>query len=237
MYGYEVVTTLPPKVKHVVNQCLIGRGFHLDLSIDDYRLNSMHIECLELVTNWLHVHGRHLANQSPRHVPNFFLDVSNSPALARPSTVPAAGPIPPSASPKLTDEQQTSASAISQSPDLAPTSSASLHHYSIVLSISSPKPPKISPASPSSSHEDQQDRTKLVIIAVVLSSTGTSLLLLCIFCCYWKFCRQHQYLVNGKDESPLLHLSNVSGMKSFHFLINIVFFGQILINIFDNPVN
>ncbi|XP_042459139.1 formin-like protein 3 isoform X1 [Zingiber officinale] len=211
MYGYEVVNTLHPKVKHAVNQCFIRRGFDLDLAKDDYRLNSMHIECLELITNWLHVHGRHLTNQSPRSVPNFSLDVGKFPA-------PAAGSTPSlSASPKLTDEQLTSAPAISQSPDLAPTSSASLHHYSIVLSISSPKPLKIAPAIPSSSHGDQQDRTKLVIIAVVLSSTGTSILLLCIFCCYWKFCRQRQYLVNGKDERPLLHLCNVSGLSNLSF--------------------
>ncbi|XP_074558703.1 formin-like protein 3 [Curcuma longa] len=192
MYDHEVEMSLFPEMKHAVIVCLARKGFHLHLSNGDFRRNAMCTECLELVINWHHVQRRHLATQSPSPAPTFSLAVDRS--------APASSPTPG-------DEPQTPSPVLSRSP----------RHQPIVSQISAPKPSKpthlkSTPNSPPS--QEQEDTTKLLLAAVVLSSIGTSLLFLCIFCCYRKFCRRRRDSANRRDDKPLLHLSISSASGS-----------------------
>lgn len=195
MYGHEVVMSLFPEIEGAITECLVRKGFHVHLSKDDYRSNTMCTECLELAINWYHVRRRHLAT-SP--APTFFPDVGRSAQAASPNSK-RDRQAPPVHIPLNSRKHQATDSTTKQ-----PTS-----HKSAAKT-----PP---------SHEEE-DTTRLIIDAVILSSIGTSLLLLCILCCYWNFCRKRRYSVSGRDERPLLHLSlsNASGMKFFHFLMNII---------------
>ncbi|KAG6500466.1 hypothetical protein ZIOFF_040311 [Zingiber officinale] len=206
VYDHEVEMSLFPEMKHAVIVCLIRKGFHLHLSNGDFRRNAMCTECLELVVNWHHVQRRYLATQSPSPAPTFSLAVDRS--------APAASPTPEG-------EPQTPSPALSRSPVQLPVSSTSGRHGPTVSQISAPKSSKpthlkSTPNSPPS-HE-QEDPTKLILVAVVLSSIGTSLLFLCIFCCYRKFCRRRDS-AKRRDDKPLLHLrlSNASGSSYTSF--------------------
>lgn len=212
MYDHEVEMSLFPEMKHAVIVCLISKGFHLLISNGDYRRNATCTECLELVINWHRVQRRYLATQSPSPAPTLSLAVDRS--------APAASPTPGG-------EPQTPSPVLSRSPVQLPVSSTSGRHRPTVSQISAPKPSKpthlkSTPNSPPS-HE-QEDTTKLILVAVVLSSIGTSLLFLCIICCYRKFCRRRRHSANKRDDGPLLHLrlSNASGMKLLPFLMDII---------------
>lgn len=189
MYGHEIVMSLFPEIKGAITECLVRKGFHVHLSKDDYRSNTMCTECLELAINWHRVQRRHLANKSP--------DVGRS---------------APAASPNSKRERQ------------APPVQIPLNSRKHQATDSTTKPTSHKSAAKAPPSHEEEDTTRLIIDAVILSSIGTSLLLLCILCCYWNFCRKRRYSMSGRDERPLLHLSlsNASGMKSFHFLMNII---------------
>ncbi|XP_042462947.1 formin-like protein 3 [Zingiber officinale] len=198
MYGHEVVMPLFPEIKGAITECLVRKGFHMHLSKDDYRRNTMCMECLELVLSWHHVQRRHLANKSPSAAPTFSLDGGRS---------------TPVASPNFKDEQEAP-------PVQIPL--ISRKHPAIHSTISSSTPTKPTPHKSGAKipppHEEE-DTTRLIIDAVILSSIGTSLLLLCVLCCYWKFCRRRRYSMSRRDERPLLllSLSNASGSSDASF--------------------
>ncbi|RZR76110.1 hypothetical protein BHM03_00000733, partial [Ensete ventricosum] len=196
----EVMTSLPPDIKDEVIKCLVRKRFHFDSSDEYYRLEIMYLECLELIHSCHPVLRRNLAEM---------------PQNAAPAVSPAAGPSPASAlSPNTRVEEQTPTSTPSPSPtpspsyDLTPASSPPPNKQISVL------PTDISPSEPSTTNsgvasflpEEQKNKIKSIIIAVLLSSAGTSLLLACVFCCYQKCCRQNNSSMKGRDEGPLLHV-------------------------------
>ncbi|XP_074589064.1 uncharacterized protein LOC141844973 [Curcuma longa] len=191
MYGHEVVMLLFPEIKSAITECLVRKGFHMHLSKEDYRQDTMCMECLELVINQHHVQRRHLANKSPSVAPTFS---------------PDGGRSTPAASPNFKGEQQAP-------PVQIPL--ISRKHQATGTPIKSTSHKSVAKTAPSREEEE----TRLIIDAVVLSSIGTSLLLLCVFCCYWKFCRRRRYSMSGRDERPLLHLSlsNASGSSDASF--------------------
>ncbi|KAG6528666.1 hypothetical protein ZIOFF_010850 [Zingiber officinale] len=198
MYGHEVVMPLFPEIKGAITECLVRKGFHMHLSKDDYRRNTMCMECLELVLSWHHVQRRHLANKSPSAAPTFSLDGGRS---------------TPAASLNFKDEQEAP-------PVQIPLSSRK--HQAIHSTISSSTPTKPTPHKSGAKippPREEEDTTRLIIDAVILSSIGTSLLLLCVLCCYWKFCRRRRYSMSRRDERPLLllSLSNASGSSDASF--------------------
>lgn len=108
------------------------------------------------------------------------------------------------------DEDQTPSSGRSR-PSGRASSPPPARHSKV---LPGPSPPKRKPKPPPPViHEQQQDPTQTIIIAVALSSAGTSLILGCGLCCYRKCRRRTRY--SRRDESPLLHLSlsEYSGKK------------------------
>ncbi|XP_008790964.2 formin-like protein 5 [Phoenix dactylifera] len=202
----ETVTFLSLQIKHELLSCLSRQNFHFNVPGDDDRLINMYMEYLESLLGCSLLLRRHLADQPLQ---------ATSPASAPtpgPSSVSASSPSPGVEVPSF---------GPAPSSDLAAASAPAPDNQSSGDTILPPNSYNLTPgAAPVSPSKKPNNSKRSVIIAVVLTAAGTSLMAACIFCCYHKCCRDSNDSTYGqRDESPLmtLSLSDFSGLspKSF----------------------
>lgn len=200
----ETTTFLSPQIKHELLSCLSRQNFHFNVPRDDDKLINMYMEYVESLLGCSLVLRRHLADQPLQTMP--------------PASAPTPGPSPASSS-SPGPGVETPSFAPAPSYDLAPASApASDNQFSggtILPPISQNLTTGAAPVSPSKKPNNSK---RSVIIAVVLTAAGTSLIAACIFCCYNKCCRGSNDSTYGqRDERPLmtLSLSDFSGMECF----------------------
>ncbi|XP_073114190.1 formin-like protein 10 isoform X2 [Elaeis guineensis] len=202
----ETMTFLSPQIKHELLSCLSRQNFHFNVPGDDDRLINMYMKYLESLLGCNLVLRRHLADQ-PLHAMS-------------PASAPAPGPSPASA-PSLGPGVETPSFGPAPSSDLAPASAPVPDNQSSGGKILPPnsynQTPAAAPVLPSKKPNNSK---RSVMIAVVLTAAGTCLVAACIFCCYYKCCREgNDSTYWQREERPLmtLSLSDFSGLSPNSF--------------------
>ncbi|PIA58463.1 hypothetical protein AQUCO_00500417v1 [Aquilegia coerulea] len=197
----KAISFLPPKMKQSLVDCLTKQNIVFHIFADTDGSKSWYADYLEYLLRWPDAPRRYLRDE--------LSGIAATPGPSPGVSPPSYGPAP------FTDPAPASSEAPTQLLDKAPPPLAEAPRLFIPRSSdSSAEPPagernSGSPdlAVPVPSSPRGKNRSKSVVIAVVVTAGATFLVAALLFCCYRKYQKKSSPTNGPKDDSPLLSIS------------------------------